>query len=367
MKNHLNILITSSTKAFGGMENQTVNLLRALSGRGHSVVLGAPAGSPVYEKARQSGVQVEDISFANAGDLLAVLKMAKAVRRHKTEFVVATMGKEYWPVALGAKKLLGTKVIFMRHMADRLKGHTAWLVRHAVDKVVAVSGFVRQGLMEAGVPPEKISVVYNGIDVDRFSLSGQERQGARAEFNFSPRDIVVGSAGALNEGKGLFVLLKAAGLLKKNKNRPGMNFLKLLMVGEGPGRAELEAEAARLGVTAVFPGRRLDMERMYRAMDIFAFPSVCRETFGMVVIEAMASGLPVVASTVGGVPEIVKDGENGLLVPPGNHEALALAVARLAEDAELSGRLVKNGRRTVAGLFSSEAMAGSFESVLLGL
>lgn len=364
MKTRLNILIVSSTKAFGGMENQTVNLVRALSARGHSVVLGAPAGSLVYEKARQSGVQVEDISFANAGDLLAVFKMAKAVRRHKTDFIVATMGKEYWPVALGAKKILGRKVIFMRHMADRLKGHTAWLVRHVVDKVVAVSGFVRQGLMEAGIPPEKISVVYNGIDTDRFFLTGQERQKARAEFHFSPEDVVVGSAGALNEGKGLFVLLKAAGKLKKT--RPGMN-VKLLMVGEGPGREELQAEAARLGVTAVFPGRRLDMQRMYGAMDIFTFPSVCRETFGMVVIEAMAAGLPVVASRVGGVPEVVKDGENGLLVPPGDPQALALAITRLVQDTGLSERLAQNGRKTVEGSFSSGAMAESFESALLGL
>ncbi len=369
----MNILIVSSTKAFGGMENQTLNLVRALSGLGHNVVLGAPAGSLVYEKARQFSVQVEDISFANAGDLLAAFKMAKAVRRHKTDVIAATMGKEYWPVALTAK-IVGRKVVFMRHMADRLKGHTAWLIRHAVDNVVAVSDFVRQGLLEAGIPSEKISVVHNGIDPDRFfDFARQEgqRQEARAEFGFSGEDLIVGAAGALNEGKGLFVLMKAAGLLMEKHpltEKSGIKKkVKLLLAGEGPGRAELEEEARRQGVEAVFAGRRLDMERVYAAMDIFTFPSICRETFGMVVIEAMASGLPVIASSVGGVPEIVKDGENGFLVAPGNPEALALAILRLAEDAEITKKLVQNGQKSVRESFSSEAMARRFESVLLGL
>ena len=359
----VSVLVISSTKAFGGMENQTVNLVRALSGLGHYVVLGAPAGSLVYEKARQFCVRVEDISFTNAGDLFAVLKMARAVRRHNTDVIVATMGKEYWPVALAGKKLLGRKVVFMRHMADRLKRHTAWLVRHAVDGVVAVSDFVRQGLLEAGIPSEKISVVHNGIDLDRF-FAGQEeqRRQARQELGFSPEDLVIGAAGALNEGKGLFVLIKAAGLLKD-----ALPQAKILLVGEGPGRAALEEEAGSLGVKAVFTGRRLDMERMYPAMDIFAFPSICRETFGMVAIEAMASGLPVIASSVGGVPEVVKDGENGLLVPPGDPRALASAIMRLAGDAEFSKRLAQNGQKKVRESFSSEAMARRFESVISGL
>lgn len=364
----MNVLIISSSRAFGGMENQTVNLVRALNKTGHHVVLGAPAGSVLYEKAREFAAPVEDISFTNACDFITALRMAQAIRRHKIDVLVATLGKEYWPAAVTAKILMGRKVVFMRHMADRLKRHTAWLVRQYVDKIIAVSDFVKQGLMETGIPPEKISVVHNGTDLDFFIRRDMQREQARTEFHFSPGDLVIGTAGALNEGKGLFVLLKAAHMLKNSllEKLPQVR-LKLLMVGEGPGRAELEEEAGRLDITAVMPGRRLDMERVYSAMDIFIFPSICRETFGMVVIEAMASGLPVIASSVGGVPEIVKDGENGLLAPPGNPTELAAAIEKIALDAEFSNKLILNGGKTVREKFSSEAMARRFEAVIASL
>lgn len=357
----MNILVISSSRAYGGLENQTVNLLCALKGRGHNAVLGCPEGSLIYNDALKFSVPVEDICFTNAGDLLAAFRLATAVRRHKIEVLVATMGKEYWPAAVMAG-LMGRKVVYIRHMADRLKKHTVWLVRTAVDGVIAVSGFVREGLLVAGVPAEKISVVHNGIGVERFADQTGKREETRRELGISPDDFVVGVAGALNEGKGMFVLMKAAERLKDffaPEFRP-----RLLLIGDGPSRAELEEMAKKLGLAAIFTGRRLDMERMYSAMDVFLFPSICRESFGMVVIEAMASGLPVIASSVGGVPEIVKNGENGILVPPGDPSALAGAICRLAGDAEFSKQMARNGEKNVLDNFSREAMAIRFEEAI---
>ncbi len=356
----MNILIINSSKAYGGLENQTLHLARALLARGHGIVLGCAAGSPVYENALRSGVPVEDIAFRNSGDLIAACRMRAAVRRRNPEVVAATMGKEYWPVALTAK-LAGRKVVFIRHMADPLKKSTRQLVRMAVDNVVAVSGFVRDGLLETGLPAGRISVVHNGIEPGRFAPQPGVRDAVRSDFHFSDGDLVIGAAGALNAGKGLFVLLEAASRLQRE--HPQLK-IKLLMAGEGEGRGALERKAGALGVDAVFSGRRLDMERIYHAMDIFVFPSICRETFGMVVIEAMAAGLPVIASSVGGVPEIVENGENGILVPPGDPDSLARAIGLVAEEAGLAQRLAANGKKSVETRFSAQAMAASFESVL---
>ncbi len=354
----VNILIINSSRAYGGLENQTLHLARALLARGHGVVLGCPAGGPVYENAVGAGVPVEDIAFRNAGDLLAACRMRKMLRRHNPGVVVATLGREYWPVALTAR-FSGRKVVFIRHMADPLKKQTRWLVRLAVDNVVAVSGFARDGLLEAGLPEGKVSVVHNGIETGRFAPQPGAREAARAEFHFSDGDLVIGTAGALNAGKGLFVLLEA--VRRFQKRRP-QSIVKVLMAGEGEGRGELEKRAGELGVRTVFAGRRLDMERIYQAMDIFAFPSICRETFGMVIIEAMAAGLPVIASSVGGVPEIIKDGENGILVPPGDPDALARAIEQLCAP---EGQLIAaNGSKSVEERFSDRAMAARFEQVL---
>ncbi|MDA8389078.1 MAG: glycosyltransferase family 4 protein [Nitrospiraceae bacterium] len=359
----MNILIINSSKtAFGGLENQTLHLARALSGRGHAVLLGCAGGSPVYKKALESGVPVEEIAFTNAGDPVAVFRLLRAIHRHKPEVVVATMGKEYWPVTIAAK-MTGRKAVLIRHMADPLKKLTRRLVRAAVDNVIAVSGFVRQGLIEAGLPDEKISVVHNGIETGRFAPRPGLRPAVRAEFHFSDGDLVIGAAGALNAGKGLFVLLEAASLFQKEFRSPKK--VKVLLAGEGEGRPELGKKAAELGVEAVFAGRRLDMDRVYQAMDIFVFPSVCRESFGMVVIEAMAAGLPVIASSVGGVPEIVKDGENGILVAPGDPRALARAMElAAASEGEISKRIAAGARESVEAVFSSRAMAARFEAVL---
>ena len=358
----MNILIINSSKAYGGLENQTLHLARALAERGHAVVLGCKPGGLVCQNAGKSGVRVEDIAFANAGDLFAARKMIKTVRRHNPEVVVATMGKEYWPVAVAAK-LSGRKlkIVFVRHMADPLKRSTVRLVRALVDNIIAVSGFVKEGLLEAGVPGAKISVVHNGIETGEFAPEAGARQAARAMFNFSGEDLVIGTAGALNAGKGLFVLLDAVSRIKdKNKKIK----VKILMAGEGEGRRELERKASELGIDAVMPGRRLDMPRVYQAMDIFVFPSICRETFGMVIIEAMAAGLPVAASSVGGVPEIIEDAENGILVPPGDPDALARAISLLAGDGNFSKRIAENGKKSAEARFSARAMAEGFEKVL---
>ena len=360
----MNILIINSSKtAFGGLENQTLHLARALIERGHAVLLGCAAGSPVCSNALKSGVPVEKIAFANAGDPVAVFKLLGAIRRHRAEFVVATMGKEYWPVAIAAK-ITGRKSILIRHMADPLKKRTLWLARTAVDKVIAVSGFVKEGLVESGLPDRKVSVVHNGIEAGRFAPRPGLRPQVRAEFYFEDEDFVIGAAGALNAGKGLFVLMEAVSLFQKSYFRK----VKVLLAGEGEGRNELEKRAEELGVSAVFAGRRLDMEHVYHAMDLFVFPTICRESFGMVVIEAMAAGLPVIASSVGGVPEVVRDGENGILVPPGDPVALAGAMRLVASPAGEVSRIIKTGAaRSVEDRFSARAMAAGFEAALNGI
>jgi glycosyltransferase involved in cell wall biosynthesis len=139
-----------------------------------------------------------------------------------------------------------------------------------------------------------------------------------------------------------------------------------MFVGDGPERNELEGEAERLSMQdrVIFTGVRKDVERMYAAMDIFVLPSSCQEAFGMVLIEAMAMGKPVVATAVGGIPEVIENEVNGILVPPQEIHALALAILRYMDDRAFADRVALEGRKSVEQRFSDKAMGDHFERVL---
>jgi glycosyltransferase involved in cell wall biosynthesis len=156
------------------------------------------------------------------------------------------------------------------------------------------------------------------------------------------------SVGRLTEAKDHPNLLAAVDLL-----RQGGEPVELVIVGEGELRPSLEAEIARrnLGTAVTLAGVRTDPEHLLREADVFVLSS-SREGFPVVVLEAMASGLPVVSTRVGGVSEILQDGENGMLVPPGDPGALAAAIRRLMTDSTLRASLGRRARETVASRFS---------------
>jgi glycosyltransferase involved in cell wall biosynthesis len=356
----VNILVLNGGKGWGGIESHSVTLASALASKGHKVIIGCPDAQNVSTNAVMAGLSVRDISIVNSGDIAGLRKIIATVRGENIGIIVANLGKEYWPAAIAAK-LTGRKVLFVRHQADRLKKITVTLIARHVDRVVAVSGAVRDALRGCGVPDEKIAVIHNAVESRRFDPSSVDRATVRGELGFAEHDIVVGMAGKLHAEKGVFDLLRAAEQLAAS--HPS---LRLLYVGDGPERAALEMEAARLSLRnrIVFAGLRNDMERMYAAMDIFVLPSTCPEAFGMVIIEAMAMGKPVIATATGGIPEIVKDRINGILVKPGDTAGIAGAISLLTDDAELFTRIAAEGRSTVARYFSREVFADAFEKVI---
>ena len=345
---------------WGGIESHSDMLASLLSKRGHRVIMGCWKEGSV-EMAGGTSLPSRRITIRNSGDIAAIAKIRKICLSEDIRVVLANGGREYWPAAV-AGKAAGRKVIFIRHQVDRLKKTTVWLINNYVDRVIAVSGAVKNALEESGVAPEKIGIIYNAIVLDRFASAAAYREDARKEFGIAGNDIVIGTAGKLNFGKGVFDLVQAlAALTQKNPA------IRLLFVGEGPDRPGLEQEARQRGVydKVIFAGLRKDMERMYAAMDIFTLPSTCEEAFGMVLIEAMAMGKPVVATRVGGIPEIVEDGVNGLLVPPGDVPALARALSRYIDDRHFCERAGAEGSRVVETKFSARVMGDNFERMLL--
>ena len=218
------------------------------------------------------------------------------------------------------------------------------------DRVLAVCELARQAEIErAGAPPDKVVTIYNGIDVERFvALDTKPGARVRQAFGIPVGAPLLGSVGRLHPQKGQADMLAALAQVRER-----VPAVRLLLVGSGELRPDLEAQARSLGLAEVvtFSGLRADVPEILAALDVFVLPSLW-EGMPNAVLEAMAAGLPVVATAVGGTPEAVVDRVTGLLVPPHDPDALARAIERLLGDPSLRREMGRAGRERVGRHFS---------------
>ncbi|HEU4928899.1 MAG TPA: glycosyltransferase family 4 protein, partial [Candidatus Krumholzibacteria bacterium] len=231
---------------------------------------------------------------------------------------------------------------YLRPLLRRMDGH------------IAVAEIQKRRLVEVeGLREENVRVIYNGVDTIAFrSATPVERSVTRRALGLADDDVVLIAVGSLKPIKGVDVLLHAMAPLVRKQPR-----LRLVVVGDGPDRSALESLARELSMAdrVSFLGLRADVDVVLRAADALVLPSRT-EALPTVLLEAMASGLPVVATRVGGVPEIVEEGRSGLMVPPEDASALGSVLARVATDATLRRSLGERGRAVVESRFRVETM-----------
>jgi len=252
-----------------------------------------------------------------------------------------------------------TIVAVMRHHTGvvRLLGSRAhifadkWMAEHA-DHLTTVSEAAKEYMVRIdGVRRKDIEVVYTGFDFEKLAPNAEGRHRVRHEFGFSDNDLVIGYVGNMIPGKGHLELVKAFGEMVSSFPN-----LRLFLIGRGS-LEEVKAAAAACGDgRVVFAGWRDDSSACMNAMDLFVQPSLS-EAFSQVLVEAMAVGLPVIATSVGGAKEVIKDGENGLLIDAGHPHEIANAAANLLNDEELRSRLAANGMNSVRQCFTVDNMA----------
>ena len=225
----------------------------------------------------------------------------------------------------------------------------AVMLRCFADRVIAVSDRIADALRDEGYRPSLVTRVHNGIDL-RKVMAMRRPEDLRRELGVDAGTIVFGTVGRLSPVKGHDTFLRAARLILDQ--HPGARFL---IAGGGPLERELAALASELGIEPAcrFLGPRADVYDLVSAMDVFVLPSL-NEGIPMAVLEAMAVATPVVASAVGGLPEVIRDRQTGLLVPPADQRALADACLELARDREWAQRLGTAGRRVVEEQFSRD-------------
>lgn len=229
-------------------------------------------------------------------------------------------------------------------------------------KIIAVSQPVYDEMLGAGIPKEKMDIIFNGVDIDeidrevREALEGDPGSGGK-------RQRIVGTICALKKEKGLRFFLEAA--LATLKNHDDVRFV---IVGEGPLRGELENFVAshRAKGDIVFTGYRSDVFRMLAAFEVFVLPSVA-EGLPMVLLEAMAAKVPVVATHVGSIPSVISSSENGILVAPGDSVELEKSIGMLLEDPVRAQAMALNGYATVKARFTSQVMFSRYYEKYLEL
>jgi glycosyltransferase involved in cell wall biosynthesis len=227
-----------------------------------------------------------------------------------------------------------------------------------MDRLIVVSRAIEQKIREEGRFGAPVSLIYNGVDLQRYNHQ-QPCCTLHDDYRIPETSPIVGVVARLEAEKGHRTLVDAWPLVLAAHPEAW-----LLIVGEGSERNALEAQAASLGISGrvVFTGRREDVPAVTAALDVAVLPSY-REAQGLSVLEAMALSRPVVASNVGGIPEMIDDGVSGLLVPPGDCEALAAAIIRLLSDHPLADMIAKRGHDLVHNRFCIELMTNSIEAL----
>jgi glycosyltransferase involved in cell wall biosynthesis len=358
----MKILQVISSSGMYGAESVILNLARGLRAAGHPCALGVFANSAnpnlqLHQRALEAGIPSYPFPCKGQFDPTAI--------RRIRDLAMET-GADIFHTH-GYKADVYTRLAMLDHGAPLVSTCHNWLdedwltylygvvdryVLRSFPRVVAVSEEVRQRLLEAGVQQERLRIIPNGIDLRPFTV---ERCTDPVDWS-QDRPAVVGMVARLSAEKGVDLFLRAAA-----KVAGTISHVRFVVVGDGPDREKLEAliDQLRLRPFVSMLGRRDDMPAQYASFDLLVSSSL-KEGLPIAILEAMASGLPLVATAVGDVLSVVRNGETGILLPTGDPAALASAIVDLLRDREKRRRLGSVARQLVESQYSAERMSNDY-------
>jgi len=361
----------TASRFFGGPERQMIELAKALPGAYRTVFVSFSEDGLCHdflEEARRAGFEALRLQHDTPWLAAAWRELVGLLRRVPADVLCCHTPKPNLLGLLAARRLRIPVVAVSR-------GWTAetWRVRlyevldrrvlGRMDRVVCVSHAQAQRVRWAGVARQKTVVIHNAVRADRFSGPRDGHRTRLEQLFAEPPEQIVGAAGRLSPEKGFEVLLDAAAEVVRGDASVGF-----VLFGEGPLRDALAAKIRERGLEGrfVLAGFCSELDRLIPCFDLFALPSFT-EGLPNVVLEAFAAGVPVVATAVGGTPEVVREGQTGYLVPPGDSAALAKRIADALRDESLLRRFGSRGRRRVEQCFSFASQAESYVRLFAGL
>lgn len=350
----MRILQVVNSLDVGGIEQLAVELSAGLRRQGHeSIVCCLEGFGPLAETAASLGIRVVALGKRNGVDLRVVPKLRALMRRERIDVVHTHNMSPLLYGTLAARLARVRRIINTRH--GREAKRQARVIWNLNDAIVAISEDARQRLLAHNrLEARRVQVIYNGIDSS--TVNGHAHEACKRQLGLDPTRRVIGTVGRLAEEKDQATLLRAFATLRSWRFD-----IDLVLAGDGPCRVSLERLARELGVAPYvrFLGFRTDIRQVLDAFEVFVLSSLT-EGIALTLLEAMAAARPVVATRVGGNPEVVVDGITGHLVPPQHPWAMAEALRAILANPELGRRLGAAGRARVETHFSLARMVRDY-------
>jgi glycosyltransferase involved in cell wall biosynthesis len=369
IKRQVRVLQLTSSLGFYGAEQMIMTLSNALDRESFDVKLAClekkrASSTAIVSVARAAGIDAIALPCRGWIDWGAIQGLKSLIKDEKIELLHCHEAKSRLYGAV-VSRMTGIPLVATHHLwtgqslRTRMVESIDAAVLHGCDKVIAVSNSVAESMRRVGVAKRRIEVIPNGIDLSNFRDKDESRNDeVRASLRIPPGVPVVGAVGRLDTQKGHERLIEAARRIAD----AGQDAFYVIL-GEGVERPRLESLVRELGLSnrVSLPGYKSDVRPYLAMMDVFVMPSR-REGTPMALLEAMAMERPVVATAVGGVPDVLRDGVDGIMLPE-NGDGLSDALLTLLRDPALARQMARTGRRRIESEFSSLRMAGRYEDL----
>ena len=348
----INILELESSKGWGGQEKRTARLVNSLDKNNFKVFWAVQPNSELLKRRNEINADFFEVPIRKSYDLLALWKVIKIVKENHIDIIATHSGKDGWIGAL-AGLFTKAKVIRTRHLQTPISSSISYNLN---DHVVTVSSQVKEYLISRGVKKEKVSVIYTGIDTEKFYPS--EKTNIKEELGLAKDTIIIGIVAVLRAAKRHRDLIEAFMNIQTDKD------IAIAIIGTGPQEANIAnlITSKHLTTKVFMLGHREDIDKLIPSFDIFVLPSNM-EALGTAILEASACGIPCVGSRVGGIPECIKNNESGFLFEKENITQLTDVLTTLINDEALRKQFGHNARKLVEEHFSVLKMTQATETL----
>jgi len=363
-KRKLNVIHLVEELTIGGLEKILTTIVLNLDKKKYNVsVWCLREGGFFADKLVKEGIDVKILHISTSRNPLSIYKLYRFLKSHKFD-IIHTHAYSAGTIGRMSAFLAGVPVIISHNHSvydyyGKFYNLVEWFLSLITDRVICISEVVNGFANKTQrINSKKLITIHNGID-DVCDLTEKSSSDLKKELGIPINHPVICTISHMEEHKGLKYLLEAASLLLQSKND-----VSFLLVGEGVLKKELKILCADLKIekNVIFAGEQSDISEILSLSDIFVLPSL-REGLPLTILEAMACGKPVIATNVGGIPEIVKDGENGILVYPKDPETLYMAMNELLGDREKREKMGRIGKRVCDESFRTKTMVEKVEDL----
>ena len=359
MKKKFRILHTEWSEGFGGQEMRILLEIQEHLKEGHQVFLLAPPESPLLRTAREKGIESIPLKIRHTLDFQALRQIKKIIQENQIEVIHTHSSVDSWVASLAGKWTRVPVVVRTRHISVPTRRRPLNYVYALPDAVITTGEQIRQTLITRyGLPAQAVYSIPTGVDTQRFYPRPPD-PALKQKLGLPAESLVISLVAVLRAQKRHEVVIAAAAGILKYSPR-----VRFLFVGEGPRRALIEEAIRRHGLEShiLMTGHRNDIPEILALTDIGIISSQA-EGVPQFLLQAMAMAKPVVSTAVGGIPDIITDGLNGLLIPPEEPQALGKAVIKILEDPNYARGISQKALKTVLENYNSGLMADKVSRV----